>query len=68
MPLPSRQPRGLIWTMAAAEAKEAVEQNGDLARTGMGTGPFMFDHWTPGSEIVLKKNETIRFDYRVPNG
>jgi peptide/nickel transport system substrate-binding protein len=37
-------------------AKEAVEQNGDLARTGMGTGPFMFDHWTPGSEIVLKKN------------
>ena len=37
-------------------AKEAVEQNGDLARTGMGTGPFMFDHWTPGTEIVLKKN------------
>jgi peptide/nickel transport system substrate-binding protein len=37
-------------------AKEAVEQNGDLARTGMGTGPFMFDHWTPGNEIVLKKN------------
>jgi peptide/nickel transport system substrate-binding protein len=37
-------------------AREAVEQNGDLARTGMGTGPFMFDHWTPGSEIVLKRN------------
>jgi peptide/nickel transport system substrate-binding protein len=37
-------------------AKEAVEKNGDLARTGMGTGPFMFDHWTPGTEIVLKKN------------
>gem|GEM_PF-139659 len=37
-------------------AKEAVEQHGDLARTGMGTGPFMFDKWTPGSEIVLKKN------------
>jgi peptide/nickel transport system substrate-binding protein len=37
-------------------AKEAVEQHGDLARTGMGTGPFMFDRWTPGSEIVLKKN------------
>jgi len=37
-------------------AREAVEQNGDLARTGMGTGPFMFDHWNPGSEIVLKRN------------
>jgi peptide/nickel transport system substrate-binding protein len=37
-------------------AKEAVEKDGDLARTGMGTGPFMFDKWTPGSEIVLKKN------------
>lgn len=21
-----------------------------------GTGPFMFDHWTPGQEIVLKRN------------
>ena len=40
-------------------AKEAVEQNGDLARTGMGTGPFMFDHWTPGNEIVLKKNPQL---------
>ena len=37
-------------------AKEAVEQHGDLARTGMGTGPFMFEKWTPGAEIVLKKN------------
>jgi ABC-type transport system substrate-binding protein len=37
-------------------AKEAVQQHGDLARTGMGTGPFMFEKWTPGSEIVLKKN------------
>jgi len=30
-------------------AKEAVAQNGDLARSGIGTGPFMFYHWTPGS-------------------
>jgi peptide/nickel transport system substrate-binding protein len=37
-------------------AREAVEQNGDLARSGIGSGPFMFDHWTPGSEIVLKRN------------
>jgi peptide/nickel transport system substrate-binding protein len=27
------------------------------ANTGvMGTGPFMFDHWTAGQEIVLKRN------------
>lgn len=37
-------------------AREAVEANGDLARTAMGTGPFMLDHWAPGSEIVLKRN------------
>ena len=23
----------------------------------MGTGPYMFDHWTPGEELVLKANE-----------
>ena len=22
----------------------------------LGTGPFMFDHWTPGQQIVLKRN------------
>ena len=25
-------------------------------RHPLGTGPFMFDHWTPGTEIVLKRN------------
>jgi peptide/nickel transport system substrate-binding protein len=43
-------------------AREAVEQHGDLARTAMGTGPFMLDHWTPGNEIVLKRNP----DYYKP--
>lgn len=36
--------------------EEGVEEWGDLARNGMGTGPFMLDHWTLGSEIVLERH------------
>ena len=36
--------------------KEGVQKWGDLARNGMGTGPFMVDRWTSGSEIVLKRH------------
>src|SRR5262245_14676355 len=36
--------------------KEGVQKWGDLARNGMGTGPFMLDRWTSGSEIVLKRH------------
>jgi peptide/nickel transport system substrate-binding protein len=28
-----------------------------LGAAGMGTGPYRFDHWTPGEEIVLRANE-----------
>jgi ABC-type transport system substrate-binding protein len=28
-----------------------------LGTSVMGTGPYMFDHWTPAEEIVLKANE-----------
>jgi peptide/nickel transport system substrate-binding protein len=28
-----------------------------LGKSTMGTGPYMFDHWTAGEEIVLKANE-----------
>ena len=44
-------------------AKEWVEKWGQkqVARHPLGTGPFMFDHWTQGQEIVLKKNP----DYRI---
>jgi oligopeptide transport system substrate-binding protein len=39
-------------------AKEWVQKWGNraVARHPLGTGPFIFDHWTPGREIVLKKN------------
>jgi len=28
-----------------------------LKRRPLGTGPYKFDHWTPGSEIVLARND-----------
>ena len=39
-------------------AKEWVQKWGNraVARHPLGTGPFIFDHWTPGREVVLKKN------------
>ncbi len=42
--------------------KEWVEKWGDrqVARHPLGTGPFMLDHWTPGQEIVLKRNPNYR--------
>ncbi len=38
--------------------KEWVEKLGNKAfgHHPLGTGPFMFDHWTQGQEIVLKRN------------
>lgn len=38
-------------------AKEWVEKWGNqISRHPLGTGPFMFDHWTPGQEAVLKRH------------
>ena len=38
--------------------KEEVEALGDAFGTRpIGTGPFIFDHWEPGSEIKLRANE-----------
>lgn len=39
-------------------AKEWVEKWGDkkFARHPLGAGPYLFDHWTPGQEIVMKRN------------
>lgn len=35
----------------------AIDQYGDdLGLHPTGTGPFVFDSWTPGSEIIIKKN------------
>jgi ABC-type transport system substrate-binding protein len=37
--------------------KEWVDKWGkDVNRHPLGTGPFTFDHWTPGQEIVLDRN------------
>ncbi len=37
--------------------QQAVEEFGeDIARNPIGTGPFIFDHWTPGVEVVLVAN------------
>jgi oligopeptide transport system substrate-binding protein len=42
----------------AVLAKEWVAKysNSAIARHPLGTGPFIFDHWTSGQEIVLKRN------------
>ena len=42
--------------------KEWVEKwgNKQFGRHPLGTGPFVFDHWTPGQEIVLKRNPNYR--------
>ena len=50
-------------------AKEWVEKWGrQINRHPLGTGPFMFDHWTAGQEIVVTRNpnyyapETVYLD------
>ncbi len=52
----------LLSVLASAEGSiispKAIEQYGkDLAKQPIGTGPFAFESWTPGQEIVLVKNE-----------
>ncbi len=47
----------LTMEFCAVVPQEWVEKWGkQINRHPLGTGPFMFDHWTPGQEIVLKKN------------
>ena len=47
--------------------KEWVEKWGEkkIARHPLGTGPFMFDHWTPSQEVVVKRNPNYRDPGRV---
>jgi peptide/nickel transport system substrate-binding protein len=36
--------------------KDAVEKNGDLTKTGDGTGPFKFKEYVPNTRVVLERN------------
>ena len=43
--------------MGFVMSEKAVQQFGDkIAQNPIGTGPFIFDHWTPWAELVLVKN------------
>ncbi len=44
------------WTPFYGWSSEEFNET-PLGRSTMGTGPYMFDHWTAGEEIVLKANE-----------
>jgi peptide/nickel transport system substrate-binding protein len=55
------------YTVAAIVDKDYVEANGGVVagqenvwmkEHPMGTGPYMLDHWTRATEIVLKRNPT----------
>ena len=46
----------LPFAAVLAKEWEAKYSNSAIARHPLGTGPFLFDHWTSGQEIVLKRN------------
>ena len=45
------------WTPFYGWTSEEFNET-TLGKAAMGTGPYMFDHWTTGEEIVLKANES----------
>ena len=48
----------LANTATAIVPREEVEARGeDFARRPIGSGPFIFQHWIPGEEILLKAND-----------
>lgn len=52
----------LLSVLASAEggilSPKAIEQYGkDLTKHPIGTGPYKFESWTPGQEVVLVKND-----------
>ena len=44
------------WTDYYAWSAEELNQY-PIGNSAMGTGPYKFDHWTPGEEVVLTANE-----------
>lgn len=46
------------WPTTSFVSVEAYKKYGeDLGKNPVGTGPFLFDSWVPGEQVVLKKNE-----------
>lgn len=48
-----------FWGVAIVP-REIVEANGDLALTAVGTGPFTFSQYTPGTSITLGRHRAYR--------
>ncbi|KUK46365.1 MAG: Extracellular solute-binding protein, family 5, partial [Anaerolinea thermophila] len=46
------------WTENYAWSAEELNQY-PIGNSAMGTGPYMFDHWTPGEELVMVANENF---------
>lgn len=47
----------LVNSLGSVVPKEAVEMYGqDFARNPVGTGPFVFQHWTQSLEVLLARN------------
>lgn len=64
-------PMILAHTPTAAVAREVIEKHKNMQGFAMshpvGTGPYMLQKWTPGSQIVLKASPTFRtviWDYK----
>ena len=61
--LNTKKPYGSLPSLLASDfgklmnSPAAVANHGDrYARNPVGTGPFVFDSWTPGTKLVLKRN------------
>ncbi len=47
---------GMAGGWSSIVPREVIEQKGDLRRTAVGTGPFIFQEWIPQSHLKAKKN------------
>ena len=47
---------GMAGGWSSIIPKEVVEEKGDLRRTAVGTGPFIFQEWVPQSYLKARKN------------
>jgi len=47
---------GMAGGWSSIIPKEVVEEKGDLRRTAVGTGPFIFQEWVPQSHLKARKN------------